>query len=151
MLKNRNYTYIFFIAIFMFGCEEKHEITTKDEIVKKIQKEEVLTKSEKCIVESIVSSAIDTKNILVYASAFDVLARYSITEAAAEINFCRPMIQGSSSGNLLADMAKQCPVELKNLSSKELDALHTKAIQLSKAATNFNGSVFEFAFGTCVK
>ncbi|MFY0667626.1 MAG: hypothetical protein JXQ95_06320 [Alteromonas stellipolaris] len=129
----------------------KSELTSKDKIVKKIQREEVFTKSEKCIIESIVSSTIDRKNILVYASAFDVLARYSITEAAAEINFCRPMIQGSSDNDLLAKMAEKCPVELKNLSSEDLDALHTKAIKLNIAATNFNGSVFEFAFGTCVK
>ena len=129
----------------------KSELTSKDKIVKKIQREEVFTKSEKCIIESIVSSTIDRKNILVYASALDVLARYSITEAAAEINFCRPMIQGSSDNDLLAKMAEKCPVELKNLSSEDLDALHTKAIKLNIAATNFNGSVFEFAFGTCVK
>lgn len=151
MLRSAIYISMLLVGVLIFGCEKGNEEISQDSIVKKIEKEESLNKSEKCIVDSIISSIVDPRNVLVYASAFDVLGRYSITEAASQINFCRPMIQGSSGSDLLADMAEQCPARLKSLSSKDLDALHTKAIELSKIASDFKGSVFEFAYGACVK
>jgi len=145
--------------VLLIGCENKEEtseevnkdVLTIDSIVNKIESQAILSDAEQCIVEAVTSSIIDKNNILVYASSFDVLARYSITKAASEINFCRPMIQARSGKDLLSSLSEHCPVRLNELSVKEFNDLHAKAAELTMAAGNFKGSVFEFAYGSCVK
>ncbi len=150
MISPRSKCLLVAISILLTACSDGGS-TSPTLITEKLKENKDLTKNEKCIVDTVISSAIDRNNLLVYAAGFDVLSRYSVVEAAQQINFCRPMINGSRSSDMLASISEGCPKELKQLEPSELDSLESRAIELAQRAANFKGSVFEFAFGSCVQ
>ena len=130
----------------LVGCGEEE---TADNIKKKLESGEALTKKQQCIADTVVSSIIDPKNVMLYAATFDVLSRAYISQRAKIINYCRPMIQGSRHNDAFEDFSEVCPAELKNLSNDQLTELDVRAQQLASMAKDLDGSPLDVALGRC--
>ncbi len=135
-------------VLLLVGCEEKPQL---DEVVQKVKDETTLTEAEQCVVDFTVSSAVDNKNLMTYAATLDVISRWKISELTEHVNYCRPMLAGAKNSDLLDKMTGPCSEKLKALSLEEVEDLFSHLVKLQGAASNFSGSVFELALGSCVK
>lgn len=78
-------------VLLLVGCGD---VEVTDNIQEKLEQGKTLTKKQQCIADTVVSSIVDPKNVMLYAATFDVLSRAYITQNAQIINYCRPMIVG---------------------------------------------------------
>lgn len=132
--------------LLLVGCGE--DVTVKN-IQEKLEQGEALTKKQQCIADTIVTSIVDPKNVMLYAATFDVLSRAYIAQNAQIINYCRSMIVGSRQSEAFEDFTEDCPKALKELNDDQLTALDVRAQELVIMAANFEGSALAAALGSC--
>ncbi|MDW5376005.1 hypothetical protein R6258_03635 [Halomonas sp. HP20-15] len=115
----------------------------------KLEQGETLTKKQQCIADTVVSSIVDPKNVMVYAATFDVLSRAYIAQKAQVINYCRTMIVGSRQSDAFKDYSEDCSEELKELSNEQLTELDVRAQELARLAADLDDSPLDAALGRC--
>lgn len=133
-------------VLLLVGCGD---VEVADNIQEKLEQGKTLTKKQQCIADTVVSSIVDPKNVMLYAATFDVLSRAYITQNAQIINYCRPMIVGARQSEAFEGYAENCPEELKELSNEQLAELDIQAQDLARMASDFNGSPLDVALGSC--
>ena len=129
------------------GCGEDQTINN---IQKKLKQGETLTSKQQCIADTVVSTIVDPKNVMLYIATFDVLIRGFISEKSQMISYCHNMIAGGRKSDAFEGYAENCPEELKELSNEQLKALDIHAHKLARMAADFNGSPIDVVLGSCV-
>ncbi|MPS33660.1 MULTISPECIES: hypothetical protein [unclassified Salinivibrio] len=133
--------------LMLVACGEEE---TAENIQKKLEQGETLTKKQQCIADTVVSSIVDPKNVMLFAATFDVLSRAYIAQKAQIVNYCSTMIVGSRQSDAFKDYSENCPEELKELSNEQLTELDIRAQELARLAADLDGSPLDAALGSCV-
>lgn len=130
----------------LFGCDASADI---DDLKNKLYNGVALSEKNQCYADTIVSSAIDPKNTLAYAAAFDTLTRVFIVKDAELTNYCRSMIPLVKSDDYQEDIVERCPKEYFSLTDEQMTSLDNRSHILASKAANFDGGLLDFVMGSC--
>lgn len=131
---------LFLLSIFLFGCDQASD-KQKDKRIKD------------CLVDQVVSSIVDPKNLMLYAATADLMLSALVLQKATVVSDCRTIIIGHKNGietlSMFAD--DYCPEELMKLSKEQLIKLDDKARKIIRVYNNVINDIADKALGRCVE